>query len=369
MDAGYRAGDAIPVRRRNQPPQERMRSMVDGLAHTLLVHTIDDRPTPRHGPTAHPVGEFERSQRGRAGAAVTMGAMSPSDDRSSDSDRAPGTDRARTGDRGSEGDREAGGIEIPARQPPPETRRSIAVEIVIVLSFTFGLSGLSSALGLLRTWLEARARGESLGQQSVALSTNQSAISLIDLALQLLPIIRLCAWAALVVYLLWRAGHHLARVGFSWRRVDLLHGFGLAAAIGLPGLAFYLVAVAAGFNLTVVPTAIDADWWRVPVLVGQSVANALAEEILVVAYVMTRLRDCGWSNGRTLIASALLRGSYHLYQGLGGGLGNLVMGLVFGAYWLRYRRVWPLVVAHATIDIVAFVGYALLRERLSWLPG
>lgn len=255
------------------------------------------------------------------------------------------------------------------RMPPPETRRSIGIEIVIVLLFTFGLSGLSSILGLLRTWLEARARGESLGQQAVALSTNQSAISLIDFALQLLPIIRLCAWAALVTYLLWRAGHHLNRIGFRWRRADILHGFGLAALIGLPGLAFYLVAVAAGFNLTVLPTALDADWWRVPVLIGQSIANALAEEILVVAYLMTRLKDLGWSNRRALVSSALLRGSYHLYQGLGGGVGNLVMGLVFGAYWLRYRRVWPLVIAHAAIDIVAFVGYALLRDRLTWLPG
>lgn len=257
----------------------------------------------------------------------------------------------------------------PTRQSRPDSPRSIAVEIGIVLSVTFGLSGLSSVLGLLRTWLESHARGESLDQQAVALSTNQSAISLIDLAMQLLPIIRLCAWAALAGYLLWRAGHHLAGLGFRWRRIDILHGVGLAALIGLPGLGFYLVAVAAGFNLTVLPTALDEDWWRVPILIGQSIANALAEEILVVAYLMTRLRDLGWSNRRVLVSSALLRGSYHLYQGLGGGVGNVVMGLVFGAYWLRYRRVWPLVIAHATIDIVAFVGYALLRDRLSWLPG
>lgn len=261
------------------------------------------------------------------------------------------------------------GAEPTVRSVPPETRRSIAIEIVIVLSMTFGLSGLSSVLGLTRTWLEARQQGESLGQQSVALSGNLSSVSLIDLALQLLPIIRLCAWGALVVYLLWRAGHQLRSVGFTWSGRDVVRGLGLAALIGLPGLAFYLIAVAAGFNLTVVPTAIGGDWWRVPILIGHSVANAIAEEVLVVAYLLTRLRDLGWSNRSALVSSAVLRGSYHLYQGLGGGVGNIVMGLVFGYYWQRTGRVWPLVIAHATIDIVAFVGYALLRDRLTWLPG
>ena len=33
--------------------------------------------------------------------------------------------------------------------------------------------------------------------------------------------------------------------------------------------------------------------------------------------------------------SAVLRGSYHLYQGFGGFVGNIVMGLVFGRVWQR----------------------------------
>ena len=56
----------------------------------------------------------------------------------------------------------------------------------------------------------------------------------------------------------------------------------------------------------------------------------------------------------------MLRGAYHLYQGFGAGLGNLVMGLVFGYVWRRTGRLWPLIIAHGIIDSVAFVGYALL---------
>jgi membrane protease YdiL (CAAX protease family) len=109
-------------------------------------------------------------------------------------------------------------------------------------------------------------------------------------------------------------------------------------------------------------------WWRVPVLLASAVANALAEELLVVGYLITRLRQLGSSAGAAVLASAALRGSYHLYQGLGGFVGNLAMGLVFGRVWQRTHRLWPLVSAHALIDGVAFVGYALLRGRVSWLP-
>ena len=68
-----------------------------------------------------------------------------------------------------------------------------------------------------------------------------------------------------------------------------------------------------------------------------------------------------------LLVSAVLRGSYHLYQGFGGFVGNLVMGLIFGLIYLRWRRVAPLVVAHTLLDIVAFVGYALVAPHVDWL--
>jgi membrane protease YdiL (CAAX protease family) len=87
-----------------------------------------------------------------------------------------------------------------------------------------------------------------------------------------------------------------------------------------------------------------------------------------VGYLITRLRQLGTGEGVAVLASAVLRGSYHLYQGFGGFVGNLVMGLVFGRFWQRTHRLWALVSAHALIDVVAFVGYALLRGRVNWLP-
>jgi membrane protease YdiL (CAAX protease family) len=63
-----------------------------------------------------------------------------------------------------------------------------------------------------------------------------------------------------------------------------------------------------------------------------------------------------------------LRGGYHLYQGLSGFAGNLVMGVIFGAVFQRTRRVLPLIIAHTLLDAVAFVGYVLLHGHVSWLP-
>jgi len=176
------------------------------------------------------------------------------------------------------------------------------------------------------------------------------------------------AWGALGMYLLWRAGIKLADIGLRrYRMSDLAGGVGLAALIGIPGLGLYLLARALNFNLTVLPSTLTDTWWRIPVLVASAAANAWTEEALVVGYLLSRLRQLGWRENPAVLASAVLRGSYHLYQGFGGFVGNVVLGLVFGRLWQRTGRLWVLVTAHALLDVVSFVGYALLASHLSFL--
>ena len=152
----------------------------------------------------------------------------------------------------------------------------------------------------------------------------------------------------------------------GWWGRESAFGLLLAAAIGIRGLAFSVFARGIGINTTVIPAALDTYWWTVPVLVLMALKAALGEELIVVAYVFDRLKRLGVGPIATIVSSALLRGSYHLYQGFGGFVGNVVMGVVFALVWRRWRRVGPLVVAHALIDIVAFVGYALVKDRLPW---
>jgi membrane protease YdiL (CAAX protease family) len=107
----------------------------------------------------------------------------------------------------------------------------------------------------------------------------------------------------------------------------------------------------------------------VPVLVLSALQNSLLEEIVVVGYLLKRLEQLGTRGWVAIAVSAVLRGAYHLYQGFGGFLGNMAMGVVFGLAYRRWGRLAPLVVAHTLLDVVAFVGYALIGDKVSWLPG
>lgn len=244
----------------------------------------------------------------------------------------------------------------------PAARRLVGLEIAVVLTVTLGLSALRSALSLLDSLLSPT----PIAQQQVALNAPAAQADLVDLAVQLVRVLQLFGWGALGAYLLLRAGLPLVRVGLDRTRPgrDALGAVGLAALIGIPGLGLYLVARALGVSLEIAPSTLGDVWWRTPVLVLSAAANAWAEELVMIGYLLTRLRQLGWSANRSVLAAAVLRGAYHLYQGLGGFVGNLVMGLVFGRVWQRTGRLWPLVGAHALIDIVAFVGYALLPTGL-----
>ncbi len=240
------------------------------------------------------------------------------------------------------------------------------LELLVVFAITLGLSAMRSLL----SFIESLLAEESLSEQSVALNAPAAQADLIDLAFQLLRVLQLTAWGGLGAYLLVRGGMRLRDVGLG-RRIDgrdATYGLALAAVIGLPGLGFYLVARAVGANLTVLPSALDDTWWRVPVLILAAAANAWAEEVLMIGFLLTRLRQLKVGRYQALAVSAVLRGAYHLYQGFGGFVGNVIMGLVFGWAWQRTNRLWPLVIAHTVIDVVAFVGYALLRGRVGWLP-
>jgi membrane protease YdiL (CAAX protease family) len=105
-------------------------------------------------------------------------------------------------------------------------------------------------------------------------------------------------------------------------------------------------------------------WWTVVILVASALQNGLLEEVVVVGYLFARLRDLRWSTWTIIVTGALLRGSYHLYQGFGQALGNVVMGLVFGYWYHRTGRVMPLVIAHTLLNVVAFVGYLALGDAL-----
>ena len=256
---------------------------------------------------------------------------------------------------------------VDASQEESPLRRLVVLEIIIVLAISFGRSAISSILSL----IEKLTRAQPLGEQTTTM--NPSVIPdrpWLDLAYQVYYWIFPTAQVLLVLYLL-HLGYGQARklIGFDAAHpgMDLAKGFGICVAIGIPGIGFYLLARELGINTTVAAANLTQVWWTIPVLIGAAIMAGISEEVIMLGYLFTRLKSLNWAPVWIIVISAVIRGSYHFYQGFGGFIGNLVMGAVFGMLYLRWKRVMPLVIAHIIIDIFAFVGYSLLAPHISWL--
>ena len=243
-------------------------------------------------------------------------------------------------------------------------------EVLLVLGLTLGRSAVYAIIA----FIDLETRNLPLSQQTARLNVSQTPDRpWLDLAYQLYNIFfGLVVPTLLVIYLLnrtmgWMGTRDTLGLTLNRWRFDLATGAGLAAVIGVPGLFLYLGARALGYSVTVAPANLTDVWWSVPVLVLSAAGNAALEEFIMVGYLLTRLRELGWQTWRAVLVTALIRGTYHIYQGWGALLGNAIMGVVFALFFLRTKRLLPLVLAHTLLDVVAFVGYTLLRDHVSWL--
>jgi len=246
-------------------------------------------------------------------------------------------------------------------------RPRLGLEVLVVLGLSLGQSAVYSMLRI----IERLTRNVPLAQQTSTLNPSVTperpwldlTYQLVGIGFGLMPVF-------LALYLLRLTNPPAGQaIGLDGRRPWFDVGFGalVALGIGVPGLGLYLGARALDLNTQVQASALADNWWTVPVLVLSALQNALLEEVVIVGYLCTRLRQLGWGWVVIIAGSALVRGAYHLYQGFGGFVGNLIMGVIFGLVYLRWKRVGPLVVAHTLLDIGAFVGYALLAPRVAWL--
>jgi membrane protease YdiL (CAAX protease family) len=250
--------------------------------------------------------------------------------------------------------------------PPPA--RLLRWEIVTVFAVSLGASGIYALV----QYIGSLTAQQAISKQAVVVhGTLAPGRPLLDLFLQLTNITLSLAPVLLVFYLLARSGERPSSIGVDAREPgrDLARGAVLAAVIGGSGLGLYLIAYHIGVELNVVAESLPDIWWRVPVLLLSAFQNAALEEVVVLGYLISRLERLGVRPSRAIAISAVIRGSYHLYQGAGGFIGNAVMGTIFGILYRRWGRVTPMIIAHFLIDAVAFVGYALLAGHVSWLPA
>jgi len=250
--------------------------------------------------------------------------------------------------------------------PTPDervARRRLAAEIWLVLGLSLGASAVYSVISL----TAKLTAGRPLASQTATLNASASPRPYVDLAYQLADVVFTLVPVALVFWLLSAGGRSAReRLGLDRRKplLDVAFGAGLAALIGLPGLGLYFAGRALGVTADVVASGLDPHWWAVPVLILQALKNAILEEVVVAGYLITRLRELGWPPWAQVASSAVLRGSYHLYQGFGPFVGNAIMGVIFAEWFRRTGRTGPLIIAHTILDLVAFIGYQLFADAL-----
>lgn len=229
------------------------------------------------------------------------------------------------------------------------------LELALIYGLTLGASAIYSTLSLLRKLLsEAGVAGSK-----VTLNQSLSPLPWLDLAYQVVGLVLALVPVGLAIYLVsLNPGNPWVQLGLSRRR--WLPDFGLgntfAAAIGIPGIGLYLVGRQLGLAAQVDPSGLFAHWWTIPVLVLAAIKASIVEEVIAVAFSRLRMAALGWKPWMFILASALLRASYHSYQGYIGFVGNFVMGLAFAWFFQRTGRLLPLLVAHAAMDIAVFVA-------------
>ena len=153
----------------------------------------------------------------------------------------------------------------------------------------------------------------------------------------------------LAAYLLYQAGVRPRDLGLwrpRWRD-------GLAVVGLLAGIIVISIGVAA-FERTIG----HQGEFRGPAVVGFTALNAvlrsfnagILEETVVLAYVVLRLERAGVKPLFAAGASLGVRTSYHLYYG-SGVISPVLFGLLMTAYFLRSRRLLPVVFAHSIWDL------------------
>ena len=96
-------------------------------------------------------------------------------------------------------------------------------------------------------------------------------------------------------------------------------------------------------------------------LVLALVSNSFYEELLMRAYLITRLRQLGVRVVLAVLVAGVLFGAYHIYQGPAQFITASVFGLLLGLIFVLTGRVWPLIIAHTIYNLDVFAFAAILE--------
>lgn len=150
-------------------------------------------------------------------------------------------------------------------------------------------------------------------------------------------------------------------LGSPWR-VRLIAGALIGAAV-LCGLHWLRLKKAGRMQGAAVETMrklavriLPASQSELVIYIGLALTAGICEEFLYRGFVMAALVRLGLAGWWVLLASSALFGLAHAYQGWGGVIGTFVIGLVFGISREWYGNLFPAIVWHAGVDVVAGIA-------------
>ena len=162
----------------------------------------------------------------------------------------------------------------------------------------------------------------------------------------------------LLLVLLWHVirlnGEGLANFTKTLKPTDIAHALGLTFVAIMLGWCAQLLLIIAHLPSQPESMMIFAVELS-PFYLAFVLLNPFCEEFLVRGFLQKRLQQAAWKPAAVVAASVTVQTAYHVYQGLLLVAAVALMSLLFALYYQKTARLWPVVMAHMLLDVLAML--------------
>jgi len=162
----------------------------------------------------------------------------------------------------------------------------------------------------------------------------------------------------LLVYVLARQGRNFQFLTSSFKVSDLWHTIVLVIGAYLAYyLIYYIVYYGYWFSTRQVLEQADNVFLKkgfAVSIIALILVNPFFEEVIGRAYLITQLREFRVGSMLAVVISVALPTILHFYQGVDQAVAMSGMCLIFSIYYVKTRRLYPLVLAHLILDFAPF---------------
>lgn len=157
-------------------------------------------------------------------------------------------------------------------------------------------------------------------------------------------------YVALLIYILFRQGKSIKDIGFSFSWRDIFRAI-LIFIIIIIFLSFYSLLFKLIIGKPPLVPQLDIFVGKISIIYFLAmIINPFFEELILRAYLMCEIEF--FSNKIiAIIVSVFIQTSGHLYEGFYSMGGLSLTFIIFSIYFAKYKRIMPIIMAHAIMDI------------------